>query len=624
MKTVKKSIIPLACVAAMWLGHALNGGLSSVGGIIRCAVLSAIAFAVLRIFFPDKLVDAQKEPQPAQKKAVPQPEPEKKAAPEPQPAPAAEKSAAKTELEEVLQQGRESIAEIRRLNDEIPDFKISAQLKQPEILTEKIFAFVEQHPEDVRQIRQFLNFYLPTTIKLLQQYVVLQNQEMRMGNIDEGMQKIENMLENVIVAFQKQLDSLFESDVVDITADIQVMEQLMAAEGLTGDPGRTLKKERNQMEEEKIPQLTLTPNLGEQALTTEKKEETPAPEAGPDMSMLSEAEQKAVRAFAEQIDLTDANQVIQYGAAAQKNIADFSESALEKVKTKDMGELGDMVASLLVELKTCDEPEKKKGLAGLFQKAEISAETMRAKYAVAEVNVDRISGELEKHQVKLMKDVAVMDQMYEKNLGYFKELTMYILAGKQKLEQERATTLVTLREKAQRSGLPEDAQAANDFENKCIRFEKKLHDLELTRVISLQTAPQIRMIQNNDALMIEKIQTSIMNTIPLWKNQLVLTLGIQNSKRALEAQRKVTDMTNQLLQKNAEMLKMATVETARESERGIVDIETLQHTNESLISTLDEVLTIQTEGAQKRREAEEQLRRIEGELKQKLLEARRA
>ena len=378
------------------------------------------------------------------------------------------------------------------------------------------------------------------------------------------------------------------------------------------------------MEEEKIPQLTLTPNLDEQALTTEKKEETPAPEAGPDMSMLSEAEQKAVRAFAEQIDLTDANQVIQYGAAAQKNIADFSDAALEKGKTNDMGELGDMVASLLGELKTCDEPEKKKGLAGLFQKAEISAETMRAKYAVAEVNVDRISGELEKHQVKLMKDVAVMDQMYEKNLGYFKELTMYILAGKQKLEQERATTLVTLREKAQRSGLPEDAQAANDFENKCIRFEKKLHDLELTRVISLQTAPQIRMIQNNDALMIEKIQTSIMNTIPLWKNQLVLTLGIQNSKRALEAQRKVTDMTNQLLQKNAEMLKMATVETARESERGIVDIETLQHTNESLISTLDEVLQIQTEGAQKRREAEEQLRRIEGELKQKLLEARRA
>lgn len=235
MKTVKKSIIPLACVAAMWLGHALNGGLASVGGIIRCAVLSAIAFAVLRIFFPDKLVDAEKKAPPEPKKAAARPKPEKQPAPEPQPAPAAEKPAAYTELEEVLKQGHESIAEIRRLNDEIPDFKISAQLKQLEILTEKIFAFVEQHPEDVRQIRQFLNFYLPTTIKLLQQYVVLQNQEMRMGNIDEGMQKIENMLDNVIVAFQKQLDSLFESDVVDITADIQVMEQMMAAEGLTGE-----------------------------------------------------------------------------------------------------------------------------------------------------------------------------------------------------------------------------------------------------------------------------------------------------------------------------------------------------------------------------------------------------
>ena len=376
------------------------------------------------------------------------------------------------------------------------------------------------------------------------------------------------------------------------------------------------------MEEEKIPQLTLTPNLDEQALTTEKKEETPAPEAGPDMSMLSEAEQKAVRAFAEQIDLTDANQVIQYGAAAQKNIADFSESALEKVKTKDMGELGDMVASLLVELKTCDEPEKKKGLAGLFQKAEISAETMRAKYAVAEVNVDRISGELEKHQVKLMKDVAVMDQMYEKNLGYFKELTMYILAGKQKLEQERATTLVTLREKAQRSGLPEDAQAANDFENKCIRFEKKLHDLELTRMVSLQMGPQTRLLQNNDTLMVEKIQSSLVNTIPLWKSQMVLALGMEHSRQATAAQSAVAQTTNELLKKNADMLKMGTIATAKEAERSIVDIETLQHTNEQLVSTLDEVVNIQREGAQKRKEAEVELGRIEGELKQKLMELR--
>ena len=380
--------------------------------------------------------------------------------------------------------------------------------------------------------------------------------------------------------------------------------------------------------EEKIPQLTLTPNLDDttpgvkedDALQTAEK----APEAGPDMSMLSEAEQKAVLTFADQIDLTDSNQVIQYGSAAQKNIADFSEAALEKVKTKDLGELGDMISSLVVELKTCDEPEKKKGLAGLFQKAENSAQSMRAKYGSAEANVDRISGELEKHQVRLMKDVAVMDQMYDKNLEYFKELTMYILAGKKKVETERATTLVQLREKAAQTGLAEDAQAANDFENKCVRFEKKLHDLELTRVISLQTAPQIRMIQNNDSLMIEKIQTSIMNTIPLWKNQMVISLGIENSRRAMEAQRKVTDMTNELLTKNADMLKMATVATAQESERGIVDIETLKHTNESLIQTLDEVLTIQTEGAKKRQEAETELRRIEGELKQKLLETRKS
>ena len=382
------------------------------------------------------------------------------------------------------------------------------------------------------------------------------------------------------------------------------------------------------MEEERIPQLTLTPDL-EDVPTMEVKQPDmlqkaeAAPEAGPDLSVLSPAEQKAVLEFAKQIDLTDSNQVLQYGVAAQKNIADFSETALNKVKTKDMGEIGDMVSSLLVELKTFDEPEKK-GFAGLFKKANTNVEIMKAKYGKAEENVDRIAGELEKHKLTLMKDVAVMDQMYDKNLEYFKQLTMYILAGHKKLAEERATTLVQLRDKAAQSGLPEDAQAANDFENKCIRFEKKLHDLELTRVISLQTAPQIRMIQNNDQLMMEKIQTSIMNTIPLWKNQMVLSLGIQDSAKAMQAQRKVTDMTNQLLQKNADMLKMATVETARESERGIVDIETLKHTNESLISTLDEVLQIQTEGAQKRREAEAELRKIEGELKQKLLESRKA
>ena len=378
--------------------------------------------------------------------------------------------------------------------------------------------------------------------------------------------------------------------------------------------------------EEKIPQLTLTPDLGKEPVLEPVKEENliekaeKAPEAGPDLSMLSAAEQQAVLAFSEQIDLTDSSQVLQYGAAAQKNIADFSQTALSKVQTRDLGEIGDMVTSLVVELKGMDEPEKK-GIAGLFRKAQVSAQEMKAKYGKAEANVDKIAAELDKHK---LTDVAVMDQMYEKNLEYFKELTMYILAGQKKLAQERATTLVQLREKAQKSGLAEDAQAANDFENKCERFEKKLHDLELTRVISLQTAPQIRMIQNNDTLMMEKIQTSIMNTIPLWKNQMVLTLGIQDSQRAMEAQRKVTDMTNQLLQRNADMLKMATVETAREAERGIVDIETLKHTNESLISTLDEVLQIQTDGAKKRQEAEQELRRIEGELKQKLLETRKA
>ena len=381
--------------------------------------------------------------------------------------------------------------------------------------------------------------------------------------------------------------------------------------------------------DEYIPQLTLTPDLSAQAQPEVKKEEDlitkaqAAPEAGPDLSALSPAEQQAVLSFAKQIDLENAQQVLEYGASAQKNIADFSDTALAKVKTGDLGEIGTMLSGLLVELKTLEEPEKK-GIAGLFRKAQVSAQEMKAKYGKAEANVDKIAAELDKHKLTLMKDVAVMDQMYEKNLEYFKELTMYILAGQKKLAQERATTLVQMREKAQKSGLAEDAQAANDFENKCERFEKKLHDLELTRVISLQTAPQIRMIQNNDTLMMEKIQTSIMNTIPLWKNQMVLTLGIQDSQRAMEAQRKVTDMTNQLLQRNADMLKMATVETAREAERGIVDIETLKHTNESLISTLDEVLQIQTDGAKKRQEAEQELRRIEGELKQKLLETRKA
>ncbi len=377
--------------------------------------------------------------------------------------------------------------------------------------------------------------------------------------------------------------------------------------------------------DEKIPELTLTPDL---TTTPELKLETqeadkPVPEAGPDLSNLTPAEQQAVLEFAEKIDLTNSGMVLQYGAAAQKNIASFSESTLGAVRTKDMGELGEMVTSLVAELKGFSaEEEEKKGLFGLFKKATNNIQNMKIKYDKAEANVDKIAEQLENHQVTLMKDVALLDQMYEKNLEYFKQLTMYILAGEKKLAEERSTTLVELYEKAKQSGLPEDAQAANDYASMCERFEKKLYDLKLTRQISIQMGPQIRMIQNNDTLMTEKIQTSLVNTIPLWKSQMVLALGITHSKQAMEAQRAVSDMTNNLLKKNADMLKMATIETAKESERGIVDIETLQHTNQSLISTLDEVVQIQNEGRQKRQAAEVELRRIEGELKQKLLEVR--
>ena len=345
--------------------------------------------------------------------------------------------------------------------------------------------------------------------------------------------------------------------------------------------------------------------------------------AGPDMSMLSAAEQKTVQDFSKKIDLTNSTVVLQYGAGAQKNIADFSESALDSVRTKDLGEVGNMISSLVVELKSFDAEEERKGIRGLFKKTSDNLEAMKAKYAKAEVNVDKIAEELEKHQIVLLKDVALLDQMYDKNLDYYKQLTMYILAGQQRLQEERATTLVELRNKAAETGSAADAQAANDFENACTRFEKKLYDLEVTRVISIQMGPQIRMLQNNDTIMSEKIQTSLVNTIPLWKSQMVLALGLSHSQQALQAQQAVTEMTNQLLIKNADMLKTGTIATAKESERAIVDIETLQHTNESLISTLDEVLTIQAEGAQKRREAEAELRRIEGELKQKLLEARK-
>ena len=380
------------------------------------------------------------------------------------------------------------------------------------------------------------------------------------------------------------------------------------------------------------PALTLDPGAaaqeaapaqGESTLSEEERQkQRDANAVKLDESMLTEAERKMVDEFAQKIDVTDSSVVLQYGAAAQKNIASFSENALNSVRTKDLGEVGEALSSLVVELKGFGQEEDEGGIFGFFKKKRDKLEAMKASYAKAEVNVDKIVRALENHQVVLMKDIAMLDQMYELNTKYYKELTMYIIAGKKRLEYLRTHDLEEMKKKAAQSGAQEDAQAYNDFANLCSRFEKKVHDLELTRMISVQMGPQTRLLQNNDTLMLEKIQSSLVNTIPLWKSQMVLALGLEHSRQATQAQSAVTEMTNQLLQKNADMLKIGTVETAREAERSIVDIKTLQHTNEQLISTLDEVMKIQNEGSQKRKEAEVELGRIEGELKQKLLELR--
>lgn len=371
-----------------------------------------------------------------------------------------------------------------------------------------------------------------------------------------------------------------------------------------------------------------TPTLTLDPFEEEKKATFPVMEAEPekpvfDENVLSPEERQAAAQFAEKIDLTNSQMILQYGAGSQKKMADFTENALSNVRSKDLGEVGDLLAGVVKELKGFDEEEEEKGFFGFMKKPANKITAMKAKYAKAETNVNHICKVLESHQVQLMKDVALLDKMYELNLTYFKELTMYIMAGKTKLHEVQTTELPQLLDRAQKSGLAEDAQAARDLDAMCNRFEKKLHDLELTRQVSLQTAPQIRMIQSNDTLMVEKIQSTIVNTIPLWKSQMVLSLGVEHSAQAAKAQREVTDMTNELLKKNAAKLKMATIETAKESERGIVDIETLKTTNESLISTLDEVMRIQQEGRQKRREAETEMQRLEGELKQKLLQIQR-
>ena len=370
-----------------------------------------------------------------------------------------------------------------------------------------------------------------------------------------------------------------------------------------------------------MPSLTLDPTVAEKATQEADQAARDANAVKLDESMLTEAERKMVDEFAQKIDVKDSNLVLQYGAAAQKNIASFSESALNKVRTKDLGAVGDDLAKLVGELKGFGQ-EEKSGIFGFFQKKKNDIEALKAQYSKAETNVNKVVETLEGHQVTLMKDVAMLDQMYEHNTKYYKELTMYILAGKKRLEAVRSGELEELRKKAQASGSQEDAQAYNDLANMCNRFEKKLHDLELTRMVSIQMGPQVRLIQNNDALMLEKIQSSLVNTIPLWKSQMVLALGMENSRQATAAQAAVTNMTNELLKKNADALKMGTIETAKEAEKSVVSIETLQHTNQQLISTLDEMMKIQSEGAQKRKEAEVELGRIEGELKQKLLELR--
>ncbi|MCC0629134.1 MULTISPECIES: toxic anion resistance protein [unclassified Clostridioides] len=372
-----------------------------------------------------------------------------------------------------------------------------------------------------------------------------------------------------------------------------------------------------------MPTLTLDP-FGEESSISDinnsdilmKKDEK-----DPEEEKLSESERKMVKEFAEKIDITNTNMILQYGAGAQKKVAGFSETALKSVKTRDLGEVGDMLTNLVTDLKAFSADEKEQGgFLGIFKKANNKIANLKTKYDSAEVNVDKVSKELQKHQVKILKDIAMLDKMYELNLAYSKELTMYIIAGKQKLKDMKEYEMPKLREKARLSGSTEDAQSVNDMVSLCDRFEKKIHDLELTRMVSLQMAPQIRLVQNSNNLMAEKIQSTIVNTIPLWKNQIVLALGISHLNQAMKAQCEVSDMTNELLLKNAETLKMGTIETAKESERGIVDIDTIKKTNQSLISTIDEVVKIQHDGRIKRQEAEVELSKIENELKSKLLE----
>ena len=486
------------------------------------------------------------------------------------------------EVKKVIEEGDRYIEEIRRSNDAIPGVEVSNKMYHLENVIRRIFQRVEQHPELIDDLHKFLHYYLPTTMKLLKAYEELDKQEVQGENITTAKQEIENTLDTINTAF----------------------ENLLELKDFTVTP-------------------TLTFGAPQEEVPAELKKEEPKPEPKMDDSVLSAEERKMVDDFAKQIDIRNSAAILQYGAGTQKKMADFSEEALEKVRTKDLGEVGDLLENVVTELKNFDAEEERKGIMGFFKKGTNKLEALKNKYSKAEENVNRIVETLEHHQIQLMKDAAMLDKMYALNLNYFKELSMYILAGKKKLEEIRTGELPSLMAKAQASGLPEDAQAAKDLDSLCDRFEKKIHDLELTRMIAIQTAPQIRLVQGNDTLMAEKIQSTIVNTIPLWKSQMVIALGVAHSTAAAKAQREVTDMTNALLQKNAETLKMATVETARESERGVVDLETLKKTNETLISTFDEVMNIQREGREKRRAAEAEIYRLEGELKEKLLQINR-
>ena len=603
-KFKKRPVIPSYAIALVWVIFTLVHPLYRVSDYVTVILLSAVVFIVAKGIFPTisyEMPDPQPQAAPSASEEEP---PAQDAAQEAQEE--APSSTGDPKIDALIQEKDRALQEMRRLNDAIEDEIISRRIDQLEDTTGKIIDQVVAHPEKLSQIRTFMNYYLPTTLKILNAYDRMGAAGVSGENIDSTMQRIETMMDTIVMAFHKQLDALFRDDAMDIASDITVLENLLAQEGLGG-----ARPDQGQAAAAPAPAAASTPPA-----------EAHLPESDLDEAKLSPAQRKAVEDFARTIDITDSNVVLQYGAAAQKNVSEFSENTLQQIRTKDLGQIGETLADLVRQLQEFDPEEEKKGFAGFFRRKKNQLAALKAGYAKASANVDQIVENLQAHQITLMKDVANLDQMFELNAKYQQELTMYILAGKQRLAQIQREDLAQLQQQAAASGTQADAQAYNDMVSLCNRFEKKLHDLELTRMISLQMGPQTRMLQNNDTLMIEKIQSSLVNTIPLWKSQMVLALGLEHARQATAAQNAVTEMTNNLLRQNADLLKTGTIDTAREAERSIVDLETLRHTNQQLMESLDEVLRIQTEGTHKRREAEAELGRIEGELKQKLLALR--